>query len=67
MRRIGNRCGRWGRIAAGLVLGLLLAGAARAEQAPTRTPRPSYAIANIVAVVMCLTVLAIPCKRFRRI
>jgi len=49
------------------VLGLLLAGAARAEQAPTRTPRPSYAIANIVAVVMCLTVLAIPCKRFRRI
>jgi type IV secretory pathway VirB2 component (pilin) len=27
---------------------------------------PSYAIANIAAVVMSLTVLAVACKRYRR-
>ncbi|MGB2754191.1 MAG: hypothetical protein WBD75_09790 [Phycisphaerae bacterium] len=46
-------------VAAGLALG--------ARKAPKKTlPKPSYGIPNIVAVVMCLSVLAIPCKRFKR-
>jgi len=46
-------------VAAGLALG--------AQKVPKKTlPKPSYGIPNIVAVVMCLSVLAIPCKRFKR-
>ena len=46
-------------LAAGLALG--------AQKATQRTlPKPSYAIPNIVAVVMCLSALAIACKRFKR-
>lgn len=46
-------------VAAGLALG--------APGTPEKTlPQPSYAIPNIVAVVMCLSVLAIACKRFKR-
>lgn len=46
-------------VAAGLALG--------PRKAPKKTlPKPSYGIPNIVAVVMCLSVLAIPCKRFKR-
>jgi|GEM_PF-4512876 len=46
-------------LAAGLALG--------AKRTPEKTlPQPSYGIPNIVAVVMCLSVLAIPCKRFKR-
>lgn len=46
-------------VAGGLALG--------AQKAPEKTlPKPSYGIPNIVAVVMCLSVLAIPCKRFKR-
>ncbi len=46
-------------VAAGLALG--------ARKAPKKTlPKPSYGIPNVVAVVMCLSVLAIPCKRFKR-
>jgi len=46
-------------VAAGLALG--------ARKVPQKTlPKPSYAIPNIVAVVMCLSVLTIACKRFKR-
>ena len=46
-------------VAGGLALG--------AQKAPKKTPlKPSYGIPNIVAAVMCLSVLAIPCKRFKR-
>jgi hypothetical protein len=46
-------------VAAGLALG--------AQKVPENTPpQPSYGIPNIVAVVMCLSILAIPCKRFKR-
>ena len=50
--------------AAMFVAGSLALGA---WKAPEKTlPKPSYVIPNIVAVVMCLSVLAIPCKRFKR-
>jgi len=46
-------------LAAGLALG--------AQRTPEKTlPQPSYGIPNIVAVGMCLSVLAIACKHFKR-
>ena len=46
-------------VAAGLALG-----ARKVVEKPVL--KPSYAIPNIAAVVMCLSVLAISCKRFKR-
>lgn len=43
------------------------AGAARPSKAPPpEANAPQWVLANIVAVLMSLGVLAIPCKRFRR-
>jgi hypothetical protein len=69
MRKGTGRLGRAGLRLAGPALGLLLAGAAwGAAREQAEGPRlPSYAIPNIVALAMCLVVLAIPCKRFRRV
>jgi len=58
---------RAGAFAAAVFLAAGLALALGAWKVPEETlPQPSYAIPNIVAVVMCLSVLAIPCKRFKR-
>ena len=56
---------RAGAFAAAMLVAAGLALAAR--KAPVKTPqKPSYGIPNIVAAVMCLSVLAISCKRFKR-
>jgi len=52
------------------VLVVILAGPAGAAR-PYKTPQPDanapqWVLANIVAVLMSLAVLAIPCKRFRK-
>lgn len=52
------------------VLVVILAGPAGAAR-PYKTPQPEanaaqWVLANIVAVLMSLGVLTIPCKRFRR-
>jgi len=61
----GDSTGRAGAFAAAVfVAGGLALGA---QKVPEKTlPKPSYGIPNIVAVVMCLSLLAIPCKRFKR-
>ena len=68
MRGSGRASGpmRW---AVSVALAVLLAGAAWGARTARvqEVPRPSYAIPNIAAIVMALTVLAIACKRFQRV
>lgn len=45
---------------------LLVAGVLALGAGGLPPKRPGYTIPNIVALVMALTTLAIPCKRFRR-
>jgi len=58
-------CGRAGALAAVVLVTGGLALGARGSRGK-EPPRPSYAISNIVAMVMSGVLLAIPCKRFRR-
>ena len=64
--------GKWVRFvrlaAAVAVIGLLAAlPLAAFAAAKAKEPEgPSYAISNIVAVIMCAIALAIPCKRYHR-
>jgi len=51
-----------------LGVGVLVGGVALAAPASAKeTVQPSYSISYAVAIAMCLSVLAIACKRFRNV
>lgn len=61
--------GRLRPVLATAALVLVLGGVLWAARPPAKKELapPSYVIPNIVAVVMCMAALAVPCKRFRRV
>ena len=63
--RTGRTMGTLGACAAVLLVTAALALGARGGR-QARDQWPNYAIPNVVGAVMCLVVLVIPCKRFRR-
>jgi hypothetical protein len=58
--------------AAAAILALCLAAPAGARLAPGRPEKsreaeqPQYVIPDIIAALVCVSALAVPCKRFRR-
>ena len=65
VRRFAGR-GRVG-FRGGVFWAVVMLASSLAWGAVKELPRPSYAISNIAALVMTMTVIGIACKRFRRI
>ncbi len=55
-----------GRLALVAAVALVAADVALGAEPVREAVLPNYTVPNLVAIVMCATLLAVPCKRFRR-